>query len=258
MTCEVCDRPASKYTSYGAMTCHSCRVFFARSSKDSTYQNFVCINEVKENQCEIVLASSKGCKSCRFQKCVQVGMKIKNKNKNGGSKTEAVAVVADHLRGSLMLTNKLTNEERAFIRNLVIKRHEFKLEQRAKIMMVEPKHFMARLQQTFCGKAMTLKSLKTFENFMVYGQLQAFSTGEFSMDGLTRKDRAKLFANNFLHAFEFSEAYRPEIERWEQLENPIKHVQNILREMNGRESKQLYHIRNQINQNGTLQPMPIT
>ena len=71
--CEVCDEPAGKHCYYGGKVCPSCRAFFRRAVQNQYYEIFVCI---KSKNCEINLFTRKSCQYCRFQKCLNAGMKV--------------------------------------------------------------------------------------------------------------------------------------------------------------------------------------
>ncbi len=254
VSCEVCGRPANGHRNYGVMTCHSCRAFFSRALKDKAHEAFICVNVMNVGHCQINSESWRSCKKCRFEKCLQLGMKTKKKTQSGHQVVPTVASVADHLRKSLTLTHKLSNEDRGFIRMLVLKRHEVKLEQRIKLMMYDLEYYRSRLRQSYHGKAMTLKSFKNFERFTVYSYLQTFSSGEFSLDGLTRQDRNRLFATNFPIVIEFFEAYSAEVLRWKELHNPKAHIEGVLKELDKKQSKPFYDIRAEVSLNGKLKP----
>jgi len=70
--CKVCREPAAKHIHYGAVTCFSCRAFFRRSIQNQTCDTYKCR---KQGNCEITLKSRKSCQRCRFDKCLEVGMK---------------------------------------------------------------------------------------------------------------------------------------------------------------------------------------
>ncbi|KAJ6641710.1 Nuclear hormone receptor FTZ-F1, partial [Pseudolycoriella hygida] len=62
--------PVSGYH-YGLLTCESCKGFFKR-----TVQNKKVYTCVAERQCHIDKTQRKRCPYCRFQKCLEVGMKL--------------------------------------------------------------------------------------------------------------------------------------------------------------------------------------
>lgn len=70
--CPICSNEAGKHSHYGGRGCSSCRAFFRRSVQTKGYERFTC----KASQsCSIDSKSWKSCKFCRFQKCLQSGMK---------------------------------------------------------------------------------------------------------------------------------------------------------------------------------------
>jgi nuclear receptor subfamily 5 group A member 3 len=71
--CPVCGDKVSGYH-YGLLTCESCKGFFKR-----TVQNKKVYTCVAERQCHIDKTQRKRCPFCRFQKCLEVGMKLEGK-----------------------------------------------------------------------------------------------------------------------------------------------------------------------------------
>merc|ERR1719244_1046844 len=68
--CPVCGDKVSGYH-YGLLTCESCKGFFKR-----TVQNKKVYTCVADRSCVIDKAQRKRCPYCRFQKCLDVGMKL--------------------------------------------------------------------------------------------------------------------------------------------------------------------------------------
>ena len=71
--CPVCGDRVSGYH-YGLLTCESCKGFFKR-----TVQNKKVYTCVAERNCHIDKSQRKRCPYCRFQKCLEVGMKLEGK-----------------------------------------------------------------------------------------------------------------------------------------------------------------------------------
>jgi hypothetical protein len=69
----VCGDKVSGYH-YGLLTCESCKGFFKR-----TVQNKKVYTCVAERSCHIDKTQRKRCPFCRFQKCLEVGMKLEGK-----------------------------------------------------------------------------------------------------------------------------------------------------------------------------------
>ena len=72
--CPVCGDKVSGYH-YGLLTCESCKGFFKR-----TVQNKKVYTCVADRTCQIDKTQRKRCPFCRFQKCLEVGMKLEGKS----------------------------------------------------------------------------------------------------------------------------------------------------------------------------------
>nr|AID52836.1 nuclear receptor [Tigriopus japonicus] len=71
--CPICNDVAGKHFYYGVQACISCRGFFQRSVRNRFHLKFICCKGTQN--CRITARSRKNCKWCRFQKCLQSGMK---------------------------------------------------------------------------------------------------------------------------------------------------------------------------------------
>jgi hypothetical protein len=67
--CRVCTDKATGYH-FNAMTCEGCKGFFRRAIKGS--KKFAC---AYEKSCPVQKANRRHCSACRFEKCLEVGMK---------------------------------------------------------------------------------------------------------------------------------------------------------------------------------------
>lgn len=92
--CPVCGDKVSGYH-YGLLTCESCKGFFKR-----TVQNKKVYTCVAERNCHIDKSQRKRCPYCRFQKCLDVGMKLE-------------AVRADRMRGGRNKFGPMYKRDRA-------------------------------------------------------------------------------------------------------------------------------------------------
>ncbi|XP_028310719.1 nuclear receptor subfamily 5, group A, member 5 isoform X2 [Gouania willdenowi] len=79
-SCPICGDKVSGYH-YGLLTCESCKGFFKRSVQNN--KHYTC---AEKQSCPLNLSQRKRCPSCRFQKCLDVGMRRE-------------AVRADRMRG---------------------------------------------------------------------------------------------------------------------------------------------------------------
>lgn len=92
--CPVCGDKVSGYH-YGLLTCESCKGFFKR-----TVQNKKVYQCVADRSCHIDKSQRKRCPYCRFQKCLDVGMKLE-------------AVRADRMRGGRNKFGPMYKRDRA-------------------------------------------------------------------------------------------------------------------------------------------------
>ncbi|XP_063236911.1 nuclear hormone receptor FTZ-F1 isoform X2 [Bacillus rossius redtenbacheri] len=92
--CPVCGDKVSGYH-YGLLTCESCKGFFKR-----TVQNKKVYTCVADRSCHIDKTQRKRCPFCRFQKCLDVGMKLE-------------AVRADRMRGGRNKFGPMYKRDRA-------------------------------------------------------------------------------------------------------------------------------------------------
>ncbi|KAL7676680.1 hypothetical protein ACOME3_002928 [Neoechinorhynchus agilis] len=73
ISCSVCGASSSGIH-FGAITCEGCKGFFRRSIKERTPNRYKCIDNT--GMCDVNVATRNGCKHCRFQKCLKVGMSV--------------------------------------------------------------------------------------------------------------------------------------------------------------------------------------
>ncbi|XP_034475529.1 nuclear hormone receptor FTZ-F1-like, partial [Drosophila innubila] len=92
--CPVCGDKVSGYH-YGLLTCESCKGFFKR-----TVQNKKVYTCIAERTCHIDKTQRKRCPYCRYQKCLDVGMKLE-------------AVRADRMRGGRNKFGPMYKRDRA-------------------------------------------------------------------------------------------------------------------------------------------------
>lgn len=68
--CPICGDKISGFH-YGIFSCESCKGFFKRTVQNR--KNYVCLRGA---QCPVTVATRKKCPACRFDKCLQCGMKL--------------------------------------------------------------------------------------------------------------------------------------------------------------------------------------
>ncbi|CAF4039787.1 unnamed protein product [Rotaria sordida] len=69
--CKICGSPA-RYSYYGAIVCHSCKMFFKRNAENRQ----VVLKCHFNNDCDININTRHTCASCRLEKCLKIGMCI--------------------------------------------------------------------------------------------------------------------------------------------------------------------------------------
>lgn len=68
--CPICSDKISGFH-YGIFSCESCKGFFKRTVQNR--KNYVCLRGAA---CPVTIATRKKCPACRFEKCLQKGMKL--------------------------------------------------------------------------------------------------------------------------------------------------------------------------------------
>lgn len=68
--CPICSDKISGFH-YGIFSCESCKGFFKRTVQNR--KNYVCLRGAS---CPVTIATRKKCPACRFEKCLQKGMKL--------------------------------------------------------------------------------------------------------------------------------------------------------------------------------------
>lgn len=71
--CPICGDKISGFH-YGIFSCESCKGFFKRTVQNR--KNYVCLRGAA---CPVTVATRKKCPACRFDKCLQCGMKLEGK-----------------------------------------------------------------------------------------------------------------------------------------------------------------------------------
>jgi hypothetical protein len=68
--CPICGDKISGFH-YGIFSCESCKGFFKRTVQNK--KNYVCLRGAA---CPVTIATRKKCPACRFEKCLNTGMKL--------------------------------------------------------------------------------------------------------------------------------------------------------------------------------------
>ncbi|XP_018355389.1 PREDICTED: nuclear hormone receptor FTZ-F1 beta [Trachymyrmex septentrionalis] len=105
--CPICGDKISGFH-YGIFSCESCKGFFKRTVQNR--KNYVCLRGAG---CPVTVATRKKCPACRFDKCLNMGMKleaIREDRTRGGRSTYQCTYTLPNLVGSPagMTSEKLT------------------------------------------------------------------------------------------------------------------------------------------------------
>lgn len=108
--CPICGDKISGFH-YGIFSCESCKGFFKRTVQNR--KNYVCL---RGGPCPISIATRKKCPACRFEKCLQRGMKleaIREDRTRGGRSTYQCSYTLPMLSpslvdGTLLISNNRT------------------------------------------------------------------------------------------------------------------------------------------------------
>ncbi|UJR20518.1 hypothetical protein I4U23_023646 [Adineta vaga] len=121
--CRICGDKAS-IINYGALSCQSCKTFFRRNA--SHPENvYPC---VFRKPCEITIHTRRNCTSCRYAKCLSMGMNSNLIRKELQSKKRHLSTINSHLNqividkheksGSPLLTLDLLKTDRSLLSNM--------------------------------------------------------------------------------------------------------------------------------------------
>lgn len=113
--CPICGDKISGFH-YGIFSCESCKGFFKRTVQNR--KNYVCL---RGGPCPITIATRKKCPACRFDKCLQRGMKleaIREDRTRGGRSTYQCSYTLPMLSPS-MVDGNLLNSNRTKISNTI-------------------------------------------------------------------------------------------------------------------------------------------
>ncbi|KAK2818780.1 hypothetical protein Q5P01_024341 [Channa striata] len=145
--CPVCGDQVSGYH-YGLLTCESCKGFFKRTVQNN--KKYIC---AESQECRIDKSQRKRCPSCRFQKCLLVGMRLE-------------AVRADRMRGGRNKFGPMYKRDRA------LKQQRKALIQASELRQCSPNLVSSAYQRdfTFASCLQTQPSVPTAQNDSVSHQ----------------------------------------------------------------------------------------
>ncbi|XP_055923833.1 nuclear hormone receptor FTZ-F1 beta [Eupeodes corollae] len=106
--CPICGDKISGFH-YGIFSCESCKGFFKRTVQNR--KNYVC---VRGGPCPVTISTRKKCPACRFDKCLQKGMKleaIREDRTRGGRSTYQCSYTLPNSMLSPLLNNDQSNQQ---------------------------------------------------------------------------------------------------------------------------------------------------
>ncbi|XP_055593531.1 nuclear hormone receptor FTZ-F1 beta-like [Uranotaenia lowii] len=99
--CPICGDKISGFH-YGIFSCESCKGFFKRTVQNR--KNYVCLRGAA---CPVTIATRKKCPACRFEKCLQKGMKLEaireDRTRGGRSTYQCSYTIPGNILGSQTL-----------------------------------------------------------------------------------------------------------------------------------------------------------
>ncbi|KAJ8672663.1 hypothetical protein QAD02_003922 [Eretmocerus hayati] len=107
--CPICGDKISGFH-YGIFSCESCKGFFKRTVQNR--KNYVCLREAG---CPVTVATRKKCPACRFDKCLNMGMKLEaireDRTRGGRSTYQCTYTLPANLMGGGGGSGGLTPEK---------------------------------------------------------------------------------------------------------------------------------------------------
>ena len=192
--CKVCQRPkASKYNHYGAtQICGSCRAFFMRASQSDLYRTFFHAFE-----CVINAQNRRSCKKCRFEKCLDVGMRV-SYVKTTDEKCQKIIPIQT-VKVEVRLSNLFKEKEE--LEALHQKHLEFGTKIIFQCYCQNPKAFISHV----CQPNANIVDTGQFQSFMDHMDVMIFKRNSLFLtdkDGIS-EDLEVLFRHNFVRMATF-------------------------------------------------------
>ncbi len=198
--CQICNQSeATKFNHYGATnTCVSCRAFFMRSVKNKFYKSFQC-KSLGKTLCVIESKGRRSCKKCRFDKCLEVGMKISYVLE----KQEQCKQIMVQSKASpkIVLTEPFTSDEQNYIEGLFETFRGMSYKKVAEIYLANLNLMHHQMGQCHVGRVLTyeeMKDIESFDKYVVAGSM----TGLIKLLGLQNTDDINVLIGNSWHRVE--------------------------------------------------------
>jgi len=179
--CGVCGNPADSVKHYGALACYSCRAFFRRATNNEKRSRH-CAR--KSNSCNVDSVSRNNCKSCRYEKCLKVGMrpeKVDRVKKKHLDDEKVVRKTGSEIKKSVSSDGEMHREK-----NFVIIEDKNPLDIDALVEECVNLEVIEKIKECEVGDCMDLRTSPSFnltheEEFKIF---ELFVRKENLMDGL--------------------------------------------------------------------------
>jgi len=193
--CPICSALAIDHLHYGGLACFSCKAFFRRIVVTQSKKSKRCRRG--DGKCILTLGKRNNCPPCRFQRCLDSGMKpslvVSGKAIKHGDK--AVVKAEDNQtkvksETSIAVTNRITDNEKL---SQILQYHRLIISQTAGVNLLKiPTKFLTQIQQrvnTETSEASEIQddilSMAKLElAFLIAKDCVVFFTENFSIDQL--------------------------------------------------------------------------
>ena len=205
--CFICKTELNKnHNHYGSNSaCHSCRAFFMRSVRSTKFRTFK-----HREECVIDSKTRKSCKKCRFDACLQAGMKVSYVHHPNLEKSSTVSNLNQEIKQVKILTNELQIEEEQFLNNLydTVKRTETQTTFDVYVKNI----------QLICPQLVNLKYVHTNKDIELMYRLNKFVHKQFVHSlgkQINSDDINELFEHNYgrFRAFQYAIWFNDELIR---------------------------------------------
>ncbi|TMW51820.1 hypothetical protein DOY81_003119 [Sarcophaga bullata] len=125
--CPICGDKISGFH-YGIFSCESCKGFFKRTVQNR--KNYVC---VRGGPCAVSITTRKKCPACRFDKCLQKGMKLEaireDRTRGGRSTYQCSYTLPNSIMSPLLSPEQQQQQQQGSTQNILAGQQHSQLQQ---------------------------------------------------------------------------------------------------------------------------------
>ncbi|XP_073823414.1 nuclear hormone receptor FTZ-F1 beta isoform X2 [Musca autumnalis] len=138
--CPICGDKISGFH-YGIFSCESCKGFFKRTVQNR--KNYVC---VRGGPCAVSITTRKKCPACRFDKCLQKGMKLEaireDRTRGGRSTYQCSYTLPNSIMSPLLSPEQQQhhNQQQSSVQNLLSQQQQTQLQHQLQQRLNPPLH----------------------------------------------------------------------------------------------------------------------